>query len=415
MTTNGTGEPTFPEADVEPAFLEVDPPHWAARGTAYILIALFAVALIGAVFVHVPETVSGPFVLVPVHGTDPVRASHRGLVAAVKAAEGQAVTKGEALFVIQSEPVGDRSTDLRTLEAQGRGAEQSLANARGSNRSQVLADQKEIQKLTGRIENLGRIIELKQSQLAMARERAERYKKGQEGGFTSWEEYSAAQMEADNLAVQLEESEAERADARAAVAALRYQAAAREADYRETERRLQEEAEKTRIRIAPLEKELAHTSGNQLTVVAPCEGTVLRLQVQGAGAVVQEGDVLCELACSGERLQAELTVPQAGMALLKPGQGVKLLYDAFPYQRYGVRRGTVRWISPASVSRGDSTVFRALVDVQDDAIRVRGQPRPLRVGMGGNAQVVVGRRSVISYAFEPIRQLKESLAEAPTI
>jgi hypothetical protein len=33
--------------------------------------------------------------------------------------------------------------------------------------------------------------------------------------------------------------------------------------------------------------------------------------------------------------------------------------------------------------------------------------------MGGQADVVVGRRSLVSYAFEPIRALKENLAEPP--
>jgi hypothetical protein len=30
--------------------------------------------------------------------------------------------------------------------------------------------------------------------------------------------------------------------------------------------------------------------------------------------------------------------------------------------------------------------------------------------MGGRADVVVGRRSLISYAFEPLRQLRESVS-----
>jgi hypothetical protein len=35
------------------------------------------------------------------------------------------------------------------------------------------------------------------------------------------------------------------------------------------------------------------------------------------------------------------------------------------------------------------------------------------VGMGGRADVVIGRRSLASFAFEPLRQLKESFAEPP--
>jgi multidrug efflux pump subunit AcrA (membrane-fusion protein) len=144
-------------------------------------------------------------------------------------------------------------------------------------------------------------------------------------------------------------------------------------------------------------------------VGAPCAGIVLKLAVRGRGAVVQEGDVLAEVACAGERLQAELTLPQGAMALVRPGQPVKLLYDAFPYQRYGARAARIRWISPA----GESGGFRAFADLEAESVPVRAERRPLVPGMGGRARVIVGRRTLVSYAFEPIRQLQESLAGAP--
>ena len=68
------------------------------------------------------------------------------------------------------------------------------------------------------------------------------------------------------------------------------------------------------------------------------------------GAVVQDGEVLAELACAGERLQAEVNVTPSGTGRIEPGQHVRLLYDAFPYQRYGIKHGTVRWVSPASAA-----------------------------------------------------------------
>jgi hypothetical protein len=33
--------------------------------------------------------------------------------------------------------------------------------------------------------------------------------------------------------------------------------------------------------------------------------------------------------------------------------------------------------------------------------------------MGGSARVIVGSRSLISFAFQPLRQLRENLAGAP--
>ena len=53
------------------------------------------------------------------------------------------------------------------------------------------------------------------------------------------------------------------------------------------------------------------------------------------------------------------------------------------------------------------------MDLRADSIRVSGQPQALLVGMGGLADVIVGRRSLVSYAFEPIRALRENLREPP--
>jgi multidrug efflux pump subunit AcrA (membrane-fusion protein) len=190
---------------------------------------------------------------------------------------------------------------------------------------------------------------------------------------------------------------------------LRHEMAARRSGFVELERSLREESQKSGIRTATLRVELEQSRGNELSVPAPCTGVVLRLSVQRPGAVVKEGDPLADLACGGSRLQAELTVPPSAVGQVKPEQPVKLLYDTFPYQRHGVRRATVRWVSPASIGEN----FRAFADIEDEAITVKGERRPLTAGMGGRAEVVVGRRSLIAYAFEPLRQLKESFADAP--
>ncbi|HEV2799641.1 MAG TPA: HlyD family secretion protein [Pyrinomonadaceae bacterium] len=123
-------------------------------------------------------------------------------------------------------------------------------------------------------------------------------------------------------------------------------------------------------------------------------------------AEVKEGDVTGESAGTGGSLQAELTVPETGVGRIESGQAVKLLYRAFPYQRYGVRHGTLKRIEPTS----QPGTFRAVVEIADASVRVQGQSRPLLAGMGGTAQMVVGRRSLMSYAFEPVYQLKENLS-----
>src|SRR5262249_29856308 len=138
-----------------------------------------------------------------------------------------------------------------------------------------------------------------------------------------------------------------------------------------------------------------------------------QLHVSSAGTVVYDGALLAEIVCSGERLEAELMLPERGLALVRLGQAVKLLYDAFPYERYGVQYGTLRWLSPMSTTDSRGAVFRALADINSVTVGVQGLRRPILPGMAGRAAVIVGRRSLASYAIEPLRQLRESLAAEP--
>jgi len=130
-------------------------------------------------------------------------------------------------------------------------------------------------------------------------------------------------------------------------------------------------------------------------------------------AIVQAGDALGEVACAGDRLQVEMTLGQQEVARVRVGQGAKLLYDAFPYQRFGVKFGSVRWLGrrlsdglQCRAERRRCEGFRALIDANDSTIMVSGEARPLLFGMRGAARVVTGRRSLISFAFEPIRALR---------
>ena len=464
-----------PESDPEGTpFLHVEPPPWAARGVAYVLLAVFAAAALAAVVITLPETVSSSFVLVPLQGTDPLRAPRSGVIARVLATEGQVAAQGDPLYVIQSVFLGDRAAEGKSLEAQQAGIEARRANARAKYDNQRLADEDEGNRLTRRAADLSQkldeeqriraarqarfdtSLEIQQNEIditrteldfkeqhyALARELAERFERFHKEGAISWLDYNTRQLDAAKLAVEMQQLEraletarlrvnqlradhevreaewkltvadleAESRDVRYGLEKLRHVVAAEKAEYRELERQLSEESAKLTIRIAALRTDPAQSQGEELTISAPCRGTMLRQMIQGRGAIVQEGETLGEFACSGGQLQAELTVPQSGIGHVKSGQVVRLLYAAFPYQRYGIKRGQVRWVSPASVLEKDTPVFYFLAEIQDRAVVVEGQARPLLPGMGGQANIVVGRHSLLSYAFEPIRRLRETLA-----
>lgn len=386
-------------------FLENDPPHWAARGLSYILILLFMTVLLVSAVVRIPETISASFTLIPARGTDPVRAPEGGIVTEVRVREGVSIGKNETLFAIQSRVTGDRSAELRTLQMQSKGAQEKLETARTKYESQRLANEQEEERFSGRLDYVSRMIGLKNKQAELTKELAEKHEKLLQEGVINQSDYVSSQMEADRIALELQQLKTEEKEIQASLRKLNYEAAVQLADYKAQEQSIQEETGGNDIRLSVLENELAFANGDQFSVLAPCAGIVVGLKIKSSGAVVQNGETLCEVVCSGEKLEAELRIPEAGIPRLRNGQGVKLMYDAFPYQRYGVKYGTIQWISPAGIIENEMRIFRVLVDLQHQ--------KGLIPGMGGRAQVVVEKRSLISYAFTPIRQLRAILADPP--
>ena len=158
----------------DPPFLDPEPPPWAARGLATLLIALFVVALVAAVAVRVPETVTGRFTLVPVGGNDPVRALRGGQLVAVQAGEGDVVSRGAPLFVVRSDPVADRASELAQLETQLAGASAEEANSRREYEDHRRADLQEGASIEAHIAALDRTIALKARAHELAATSAER-------------------------------------------------------------------------------------------------------------------------------------------------------------------------------------------------------------------------------------------------
>lgn len=395
------------------SFLDLAPPHWAARGLAYALIAAFVLGAIASVAITMPEKVTAQFVLVPVRGADPVKASRSGIVAEVLTSEGQSVNKGDVLVTLRSEIAGERTAELQTIQTQLAGAGESAVNARQKFNSPRLSNEQEIHKLEGRVEHLNILIAHKNNQLALTKQMAASFEKLYSEGIASQAQLVTKQIEVSELESEVVRLNSEQRDARGEIEKLKLGSSAQQTDFRESERKLKEVTQTSEIRANALQSSLANTDGNRVRLIAPCTGTILKLRVKDGGAVINEGEMVAELACGGEQLAAELTVPEAGVGKLKLDQGVKLKYDAFPYQGYGVKGGKLVWLSPAKAENETAQSFKARVELNDKEIAVKGQPKKLAPGMSGTAEIVVGKRTLISYVFEPIRQLRESLADVP--
>jgi hemolysin D len=114
------------------------------------------------------------------------------------------------------------------------------------------------------------------------------------------------------------------------------------------------------------------------------------------------------LAFSPALPRARLLLREDGLPRLEHGQVVQFFFEAFPYQRYGTVTGELTWISPAAATTPDGPRFTGYARLHRPEILVEGDAKPLQVGMNGQARIRTGERTLLEFAFEPLRQLREN-------
>jgi membrane fusion protein len=143
--------------------------------------------------------------------------------------------------------------------------------------------------------------------------------------------------------------------------------------------------------------------------VAPISGRISNLNVR-KGYAVDAQRLVMAIVPDGAALEAELFVPTSAAAFVKVGQEVRLLYDAFPYQRFGSGTGSIVQVSQNAVVPGDlatpqafdEPVYVVRVRLGDATMTAFGEKVSLKPGMTLKANVVLEQRSIFAWIFEPL-------------
>jgi membrane fusion protein len=119
------------------------------------------------------------------------------------------------------------------------------------------------------------------------------------------------------------------------------------------------------------------------------------------------------------RLQAHLFAPSSAVGLLKADQPVQLRVAAFPYQKFGHQIGRIVRISGVPLQeselaglslagpRSGEPLYRITVTLERAQVTAFGQQRPLVTGMQVDADVLLERRSLIEWMFQPLIGLSQ--------
>jgi len=382
---------------------------WLVTGFVVLVLVLAVLFLLTTSFPR-KETVSGS--LVPTAGILPVTSQRSGLVSEVYVEEGAWVRRGDPIVRISVDSViadGRRigASLTRMAEEQGRllsmretAADESLLSRESGVRARMRGLDRQISTLRASVSlyehqvrladqtvaDLERLVSLQIVSRLQFRDAEVRALTARQGLSETLVRISNTEQEREALEHDLELLRAERAvESASGVAEL----------------------------LSAREREMNYRLATEFDLVSQRDGRVTALHAKPGGAVVA-GKTLGVVVPSDSPLVAEIWLPSSSIAFVKPGADVRLMYDAFPYQKFGVARARVVKISqsptvleelPLELQAKESR-YRVLAALDRQDVQAFGKSLSLTPGMRLKADLILERRSAMDWLMEPLLAAK---------
>lgn len=379
--------------------------------TKIMVIALFGVIAIAATWISLGtyariETVSG--ILVTDTPSTKVVAALPGVVIELNAREGQTVEKGDRLAVINLDrraisgaTVAGKSLD--SLEARRRLTEQQL----GLSQRRASAERERLNTVIGNAEqqaiSLREQITLQEQVVASNQQMFDQISKVIERGFVSKVDYErrrqqliSSQQQLAGLKQQLSARMADADQARAQIVSIAAEAA--------------QGAIEIQTSLQGIAQQQTQMEGEQAYVItAPISGRITALQA-AQGRTANPNVPLMVIIPEGSVLKAELFAPTRAIGFVKPGQETRILFDAFPYQRFGSFGGSIEAVSQTIIDpretevpiKLEEPVYRVNVRLELQRIEGYGASVPLQPGMTLKANIILERQSFLDWLLQPL-------------
>ncbi|MHC5727536.1 MAG: HlyD family efflux transporter periplasmic adaptor subunit [Nostoc sp.] len=149
----------------------------------------------------------------------------------------------------------------------------------------------------------------------------------------------------------------------------------------------------------------------QRDIKATASGVLFQLPIEKAGSVVQPGTMLAEIASLNSPLiiRAQMATTESGS--LRTGLPVKIKFDAYPFQDYGVVSGELIKISSTTTQidtpNGKVAAYNLDIALKQNCIPSANKCIPLRPGDTATAEVIVRQRRIIDFLLDPFKKLQQ--------
>ncbi len=150
----------------------------------------------------------------------------------------------------------------------------------------------------------------------------------------------------------------------------------------------------------------------QRIVVAPVAGTIFQMPLTKPGAVVSTGQAIAQIAPENSPLILRAQIESDKSGFLRVGLPVKIKFDAYPFQDYGIVKGRLAWISPDSKNTTEGLtqkkVYEIEVELEQKQIQIGNKTVIFSPGQTATAEVVVRQRRPIDFFIAPFKGLQKN-------
>lgn len=406
-------------------------PRVWTRGLLYVLVIFTAIVLPWSMLSKVDEVGSAKGQLEPKDKTFELDAAVAGEVAEINVKEGETLKQGQVLVELESDIT---QTELQQAQAKLEGQMNRLSQLKlMKNQLQggtTIAQQQQGKAIAAsqlaQIEETQQKLNHSRTQRDIANERlardqgeVERYRSLVDDGVVAEVQVVAQQRLVDATREELNQASS---DVEQAEAQLQSQREQYEGTLRDNELALletQRQAKDLDSQMAELQGEINQTKEQintlnfqlqQREIRSPINGVLFQLPIEKPGAVVQPGQLVAQIAPENTPLVLRADMPSQESGFLEVGMPVRIKFDAYPYQDYGIVEGHVTWISPNSETteapQGSVQTFELEVALNRTYVQTGEKRIALTPGQTATAEVVVRQRRVIDFLLDPFKKLQ---------
>ncbi len=352
------------------------------------------------------ETVAGW--IAPEGGLIRVAARQGGVVEAINIREGQRLTSGTTIMTLKLSSdltSGDSGKALvQNLDAEGIAAEAQARASRAKLKAQLSEMISRRELLQKELLEARKRIDILEGRQKLADDEAGRGETLLARGFLSKTAMGALKSTALSAAQDVSATRSAAIELERQIGDLSHEIAIVPSDIALLD------AQTAQSRATLLQRRVTTQAQSVFVVTAPIDGSIAAIPVE-SGQSVAAGAAVAVMMPKGSALTAELYVPSRAIGFIKPGQEVRLLYQAFPYQTFGAARGSVRSISRTVLAPSElaipgltvqEPVFRVRVALDRQFVSAYGEKVPLQPGMLLTADVITDRRNLLQWLLDPL-------------